>query len=97
MPTTQTSPPNEATLLSRVLEPDKPLLPPAAAKAILALDFPAADRDRMRELAGKARAGELSAAEQQEIDTYGRVGALLSILKSKARRALGTTRPTKPS
>lgn len=42
----------------------------------------------MRELAARARAGTLTAEEQAEIDTYGRVGSLLSILKSKARRSL---------
>ena len=84
--------PNEATLLSRVLEPDKPLLSAAAAESILALDFPPAERDRLKELAAKARSGSLSSAEQQEIDSYGRVGSLLSILKSRARKALATTK-----
>ncbi len=94
MPPPQTIAPhlNEATLLSRVLEPDKPLLSAAAAESILALDFPPAERDRLKELAGKARAGDLSLAEQQEIDSYGRVGSLLSILKSKARKTLVATR-----
>ena len=91
-PQTIALPPNDATLLSRVLEPDKPLLSAAAAESILALDFPPAERDRLKELANKARSGDLSPGEQQEIDSYGRVGSLLSILKSKARKTLTTTR-----
>ena len=42
----------------------------------------------MHELAAKARAGELSAAERAELDTYGEAGCMLSILHSKARVAL---------
>ena len=47
-PQTIALPPNDATLLSRVLEPDKPLLSAAAAESILALDFPPAERDRLK-------------------------------------------------
>jgi hypothetical protein len=63
-------------------------LSPAAARSLLKLRFSAPDQDRMRELAAKARAGTLSPQEQVEIDTYERLGCLLDILHSKARRAL---------
>jgi hypothetical protein len=79
---------NEAAILQRVLEPDRPTLSVAAARSILAIEFSPADKARMRELAAKARAGSLTADEQAEIDAYGRVGSLLAILKSKARRSL---------
>jgi hypothetical protein len=78
----------EGAIWSRVLEPDKPILSPASAKDILALDFPQADKIRMHELAAKARAGTLTPEEEMEIDIYGRVGSVLSIWKSKARMAL---------
>jgi hypothetical protein len=42
----------------------------------------------MRELSAKAREGTLSAAEQMEINNYERVGHVLSLMKSKARRSL---------
>jgi hypothetical protein len=42
----------------------------------------------MRKLAAKARQGNLTLTEREEIDAYGRVGSLLSIMKSKARKAL---------
>jgi hypothetical protein len=79
---------SEVAILSRVLEPDKPTLSPAAARDLLALDFSPADKDRMRELSAKAREGTLTPAEQAEIDSYERVGHVLNILQSKARRSL---------
>jgi hypothetical protein len=79
---------SEVAILSRVLEPDKPSLTPEAARDLLALDFPPADKDRMRQLSAKARAGTLTPDEQAEIDNYERVGHLLNIIQSKARRSL---------
>ena len=78
----------EGAIWDRMLEPKRPTLTPAVARAILALEFPESDKARMRELAAKARAGKLSAAEEGEVDIYGRVGSVLSIWKSKARRSL---------
>ena len=45
-------------------------------------------KDRMRALLAKARKGTLTAKEQVEIDNYERVGQMLSLMKSKARRRL---------
>lgn len=42
----------------------------------------------MNELAAKNRAGRLSAAEDEELESYIHVGHMLGILKSKARKAL---------
>ena len=85
----------EAAIFSRLVEPDKSGFSISAARAILKLNFSETDKTRMRELAAKAREGSLSAAEQIEIDNYERVGALLGILWSKARRSL-KARDTKP-
>jgi hypothetical protein len=79
---------SEAAILSRVLEPEKPMLSPDAARSILALDFTPADRDRMNALAAKARGGSLTAEENEELDSYIRVGDLLAIMQSKARRTI---------
>jgi hypothetical protein len=81
----------EGDIWNRVLEPEKGTISPASAKEILALDFPQIDKQRMHELAAKARAGKLSPAEELEIDVYGRVGSVLSIWKSKARKSLKKT------
>jgi hypothetical protein len=78
----------EGAIWSRLIEPGKPMLSIPAARGILELEFPEADKARMRELAAKARLGELTAEEESEIDIYGRVGSVLSILRSKARKTL---------
>jgi hypothetical protein len=87
-------PNHEAAILGRLLEPDRPTLPATAARALLDLDFCQEDRDRMSALAAKARAGTLTPDEQTEIEAYSRVGSLLSILKSKARKSLKSRRDT---
>jgi hypothetical protein len=79
---------SEVAIFGRVLEPEKATLDIAAAKAIINLDFKQADKQRMRELLAKAKKGTLLAAEQVEIDNYERVGHMLSLMKSKARRSL---------
>jgi hypothetical protein len=67
---------------------DEARLTPAAAEGILALGFDQADKDRMHALAAKAREGALTPEEQAEVEAYSRVGSLLGILQSKARRVL---------
>jgi len=52
------------------------------------LDFQQTDKDRMRELLVKAKEGTLTANEEVEMDNYERVGHMLSLMKSKARRSL---------
>ncbi len=64
------------------------MLSPDAARSILAFRFTQADRDRMNCLASKARNGSLSKEEDEELETYLRVGDLIAILQSKARQSL---------
>jgi hypothetical protein len=64
----------------------------AAARALLQLQFSERDHARMAELSAKARSGGLSAQEQAELDTFERLGCLLDIVHSKARRALKNKR-----
>jgi len=85
---------SEVAILSRVLESDKPTMPAAAARALLALDFNQADKDHMRQLSAKAREGTLSPQEQAEIDSYERVGHFLDLIQSKARCSLKAGRGT---
>ena len=79
---------SEAAIFGRVLEPEEATLDVAAARAILELDFKQADKDRMRALLAKAKKGTLTALEKVEINNYERVGHMLSLMKSKARRSL---------
>jgi hypothetical protein len=90
---------SEAAIFGRVLEPEKATLDAAAARAIINLEFNEADRARMRVLLAKAKKGTLTAKERIELDNYERVGHMLSLMKSKARRSLkdeqdnGTAKP----
>jgi hypothetical protein len=54
-----------------------------AARAILKIDFPENDEKRIRDLAAKARRGALTAEEEKEIDSYGRIGSFPSIMRVK--------------
>lgn len=80
-----------AQIWDRVMSFDKPLSP-TAARALLKIQFSDSDRERMGELAKKARAGKLTPDEERESDTYEQVGCTLDILHSKARRILKNRR-----
>jgi hypothetical protein len=60
----------------------------AFARGVLAIGFSDEDRRRVDALSQKARDGALTETEQDELDSYERVGHFLSLLKSKARRSL---------
>lgn len=78
----------EVAILNRMLRPDAPTFSSEGARDILALDFDPADRDRMRELSARARAGTLTAKEDEEMGKYELLGHLLNIIQSKARQSL---------
>jgi hypothetical protein len=84
---------SDVAILGRVIEPDMPTLAPEVARALLTLDFNPADKARMRQLSAKAREGTLTSDERAEVDNYERVGHLLNIMQSKARRSLKRRRP----
>jgi hypothetical protein len=63
-------------------------LSPTQARALLKLHFSPQDMDRMRALSAKARAGTLAPDEAAQIDAFERLGCMLDILHSKARRVL---------
>lgn len=85
---TRTVADHEITIFGRLIESGSGALPPQVAQYILALDFRPEERARMHELAMKAQEGTLTAEDELQIDSYERVGHLLSIWKSKARKAL---------
>jgi hypothetical protein len=78
----------EQELLERLTVPNPGDLSEEAAALILRIEFAADDQERMRELLNKAQAGQLTRREQAEIDGYERVGHLLDLLHSIARRCL---------
>jgi len=79
---------DEAAILARVIQAEKDDLSPAAAKALLRLHFIPSDRERMHALATKHQEGNLTVAEERELDSYRRVGRLLDLLGARARRSL---------
>ena len=79
-------PPSEVTILSKVFLRDSGGLTKDQARYLVGLGFSDEDKERMKELARKNREGRISAAELGELDSYVKVGDLLAILQSKARR-----------
>ncbi len=63
-------------------------LSPAAARALLQVRFASREHKRMSALLDKARSRKLTPREEEAMDTYELLGALLGILHSKARQAL---------
>jgi hypothetical protein len=78
----------EVSILNRILQPNTPTFSPEVAQEILAFDFDEADKEQMRLLSAKARAGTLTADEDALAGKYEIVGHLLNIMQSKARRSL---------
>lgn len=92
MATTRLAPHNtEAAIFARLWEGKSAVLTPALARHVLKLKFDDDDTARMHELAEKNREGHLTDAEQEELDNYVKVGDLLAILQSKARKHIRTT------
>jgi len=80
------TPNTEAAILARIIQADEQELTPDAARCLLSMRLPSRDEDRVNELSAKARAGSLSQAEAQELDSYLHIGFLLGIMQAKARR-----------
>jgi hypothetical protein len=81
-----------AEILRRLFEPDKADLSPEVARYLLGVEFSAADCERMNALAEKAQAGELLSDEREELNDYVRIGHLLALVQSKARKSLAPHR-----
>ena len=85
---TKTSPSSNSTAIWQRVIQFEGELSPAAAHALLKFRFSEHDHARMEQLSTKARAGTLTPSEQDELDTFERLGCVLDILHSRARRAL---------
>ena len=72
----------------RVLSHDNGQLSHELSSYLLSVGFNEDDKMRMHDLAVPNQKGALSPAEKDELFAYAKAGTLLSILKSKARRAL---------
>ena len=81
---------NEVAILARVFDDERGLLPRDLARSILDVEFSERDRARMHDLAVRNQHDALAPTEKEELVAYAKAGSLLSILKSKARRVLGS-------
>jgi hypothetical protein len=79
---------SETAILGRVFRPEAGDWPRGVAEAILTVGFNETDRERMGSLLDKAKAGELLPQEAEALENYRRVGRVLELMKSKARRSL---------
>ena len=79
---------DESAILARVIAPNALGLPPSVAAELLKWGFDETDKQRMSELAEKARQGTLTPEEQAETESFERVSSFLGLVKSKARRSL---------
>jgi hypothetical protein len=84
----------EAAVLERMIRPTVANVPPDAARFILSLDFSDSDHVRIDELSAQARAGKLTEQERGELEGYIRLGDVLALLQSKARRSLKQSDPS---
>ena len=83
---------SEAAIFGRLIQADKNNLTPELAQYILHIGFSENDRDRINELAAKARAGTLVGEEQRELENFNLVGDLLAVWHSLARRVLSSSK-----
>lgn len=80
---------SEVSIFARFFDDESGRMPEERARQILGIQVSDRDRSRMRELADRNQDGTLSEAEREEMVAFAKVTTLLSILKSKARLALG--------
>src|SRR5436190_14486858 len=78
----------DGAIWARLIGSDQTTFAPEVARSILQLAFPPKDIARMHELSSKAKHEPLTPDEQDEVESYSRVGSILGIMKSKARVAL---------
>jgi hypothetical protein len=81
----------EVTILARILGNGHGKLPAQIARYLLTLGFSDEEKAHMHDLAVRNQEDVLSPSEKEELMAYSKAGTLLSILKSKARKALGIT------
>ena len=80
---------SKAAIFGRVLQVDRTdALTPEIARQILSLKLSTQDEHRFDELLPKARAGELTSVEQEQLESLNRAADVLSLWHSQARRTL---------
>ena len=85
---------SEAAIFARVWDGRPGGLTLPVAKHVLQLGFGPEDEARMRELVARNRDGRLTDREREELDNFVKVGDLLAVLQSKARKLLKSAPPS---
>ena len=75
----------EAAIMQRLVDPRRCGWSEQAAQAVLKLGFSNEDQSRVSDLADKANQGSLTSSEEQEMESFLRVGTLVDLMQSKAR------------
>ena len=78
----------EAEIWNRTIQPSVGDLSAEAAREWLRLQMSEADAERVRDLSQRVHSGQLTAAEERELENYLNVGRTLEFLKAKARLSL---------
>jgi hypothetical protein len=90
----QIAPTGEAEIWARMIELQPEGLTQDAARYLLRFRLDERDQSRLEELADRSQAGALNAEEEQEFDSYLRIGNLLAVMQSRARLALSDSKVT---
>lgn len=78
----------EMDILADAIVPEAGDLTPAVAESVLHWKFTDRAVTKMNELARRNSEGNLTPAEQQELDNFIRVGSLINLFQAKARVSL---------
>ena len=84
----------QTTALERLLRPLSRKLTVELAAALVGVQADAEIQARYDELSTRHTEGELTAAEQAELESMVRANTLLGVLKAEAHAFLGHTKPT---
>lgn len=77
-----------ANLLTKIISPGEEQFSQELAEYLIDLRFPPEDQKRLKELAERQRQGQLTEAEEAEMDSYIHVADLVEALKAKAHASL---------
>jgi hypothetical protein len=83
---------HELEIFGRLIRDDARPMPASLARYVIGLDFPAADKQRMRQLAVQNEEDALKPREKAELAAWVKAGHLLAALQSKARQSLKVKR-----
>jgi hypothetical protein len=79
---------NQTAILGRSFDLGVDQMSPETAQFILSMKLADDDRQRLEELAAKARRGNLTEADDAELEEYRRAGRMMEMMKLKARIVL---------